>query len=151
MRNKQATTKNIKYVQKNILNPYTGFGWDEVNSLHSNLYGAVLHLGLKQLVTNQCSTYCWTVLTQHQSLLCFSMLSHQQVVQGVQKKLGRDTARTDNPNWPNEYSIPYNNVFSNNSWGKDRGRESLELQCLSSHVIVLPKWGVAKQLPSDGK
>jgi len=38
----------------------------------------------------------------------------------VGRKLGGDTARTGDPNWPKGYSMPHNIDLSNNSWGRGR-------------------------------
>lgn len=40
----------------------------------------------------------------------------------VHKKLGVDTARTADPDWPKRCSIPYNIKVSDKSWSKEEGR-----------------------------
>lgn len=50
------------------------------------------------LITNQCFSYCWTMLTQHVTVHAGRRL-------GVGKRLGEDTDGTPELNWPK--SIPF--------------------------------------------
>lgn len=51
--------------------------------------------------THQCLHYCWTVLTQHQGLLCFSCCPMSK------KTKSEKEAGTADPCWSKEYSISY--------------------------------------------
>ena len=56
----------------------------------------------------------------------------------MHKKLGGDTSGTADPNCPKGYSMPYDVMLSNKSWGKEGGRGGCsELWCLSSQVTVM--------------
>ena len=71
------------------------------------------------LIIQGCVWYCWAVLTQSQGLFC---LSHHPPASRlrVHKKLGGDTARTAEPNWPKGYSTPYDVMLSIYSWQKKK-------------------------------
>ena len=86
------------------------------------------------LITQGCFQDCWALLTQCQGLSCFS---HHPTRLGVHKKLGGDTARTADPNWPKGYSMPYGVMLSNINLGEEEGRGGcLESWCLSSQVTI---------------
>ena len=86
------------------------------------------------LTAHQCFSYCRTVLAHIKN---FSV-SHSAPPASrlrVGKRLGRDTARTADPNQPKRYSIPHNIMLSNNTWGWE-GEESFQSNCCSQRVSL---------------
>ena len=56
---------------------------------------------------------------------------------GVHKKLGGDTARTADPNWPKACPAPYHVVLSIKSWGKKKegGKFGVMPFCLPKSLL----------------
>lgn len=80
----------------------TGSGWDRVNFLPSSCYGAMFLVTRTVLITPWYFSSFWTVFTQHQGLLSFSLCllsDPPQWLRGVQGT-GRHTARqVTQKNW----------------------------------------------------
>ena len=92
---------------------HTGSGWDRVNFLHSNQYGAVFRVVTKTvLITQQCFHYCWAVLADHQGFLFFWLFPLSTTRLGVGKKLEGNTGRTADLNWPKGFSMLDDNILN---------------------------------------
>jgi len=74
---------------------------------------------------------------------------------GVRKKLRGGKAGTTDLNLPEGYSIPYNNVLSNESSGEGSGRgnhSGLEHSSAPGNTTQSPAFSeAARPLPADGK
>ena len=92
----------------------------------------------KGLITKQCFCCCWAMLRQHHRCL-YNIPPESPSRLGVGKVLGWYITRIADPNWPKEYSTPYDVHSTIKAKRKQKcvwGRHLL-LQCLSSRAITM--------------
>jgi len=85
-------------------------------------------------ITHYYFSCCREVLTESQGLFCSLCCPASQEL-GMYSEMGGNTARTDDPDWPNGCPIPYGVMLSNKSWGNG-GRRKRTFRLM---VFVLPR------------
>lgn len=95
-----------------------GFGWDRVKFRSSSSTGAMLWICDQTSIGNPQFSYCWMMLTQHQSLFLFSHCPTRWAGWGAQED-GRGHTGTADSSWPKGLLRPYDILLSSKSWEEE--------------------------------
>lgn len=93
--------------------------------------------------TWECFSYFWRVLTEWQGFSCLPALPHQPGLQGIHKRLKRDTAGTADLSWAKGCPMAQDAVPSNRSWGRKEEGRSLGVMAFFFPSYHYAWWGSA--------